>query len=250
MAMVALEQARHYLESLGLDRAAAVLDQRLEQAAHRQVSYAEFLADLWAVGATARRERYLKARTRLAHLPFHKTLEDFDFRFQPSIDERQVRELAELAELAFVREAANALFLGPPGVGNPHLAGSRPGRGPAPGHGRPPARSAAAGLPGAQAAHHRRVRHLALRPHGLNGLVHADFRPLRAGQHHLDLQQGFRRVGGVLGDPVIATAILDRLLHHSHVINIRGESYRLREKRQAGLFGARVLSEREVKAER
>jgi len=193
--MVALEQARHYLESLGLDRAAAVLDQRLEQAAHRQVSYAEFLADLLAVEATARRERYLKARTRLAHLPFHKTLEDFDFRFQPSIDERQVRELAELAELAFVREAANALFLGPPGVGNPHLAGSRPGRGPAPGHGRPPARSAAAGLPGAQAAHHRRVRHLALRPHGLNGLVHADFRPLRAGQHHLDLQQGFRRVG-------------------------------------------------------
>ena len=53
-----------------------------------------------------------------------------------------------------------------------------------------------------------------------------------------------------MGDPVIATAILDRLLHHSHVINIRGESYRLREKRQAGLFGARVLSEREVKAER
>ena len=61
---------------------------------------------------------------------------------------------------------------------------------------------------------------------------------------------GFAEWGEVLGDTVIATAILDRLLHHSHVINIRGESYRLREKRQAGLFGSRVLAEREAKADR
>ena len=51
-----------------------------------------------------------------------------------------------------------------------------------------------------------------------------------------DLEQGLRRGGELLGDTVIASAILDRLLHHSHVLNIRGESYRLREKRQAGIF--------------
>lgn len=117
---VAVEQARSHLESLGLTSSAAVLDQRLDQAAHRQLSYAEFLADLLAVEVAARRERYFKARTRLAHFPFHKTLEEFDFAFQPSIDERRVRELAQLA---FVREAANVLLLGPPGVGKTHLAG-------------------------------------------------------------------------------------------------------------------------------
>lgn len=116
---VAVEQARSHLESLGLTSSAAVLDQRLDQAAHRQLSYAEFLADLLAVEVAARRERYFKARTRLAHFPFHKTLEEFDFAFQPSIDERRVRELAQLA---FVREAANVLLLGPPGVGKTHLA--------------------------------------------------------------------------------------------------------------------------------
>ena len=110
--MVALEQARAPLESLGLGSAAAVLDQRLDQAARQEGSYTEFLAQLLAAEVGARRERYLKARIRLAHLPYHKTLEEFDFAFQPSIDERQVRELAQLA---FVREAANVLFLGPPG---------------------------------------------------------------------------------------------------------------------------------------
>ena len=59
--------------------------------------------------------------------------------------------------------------------------------------------------------------------------------------------KGFAEWGEVLGDAVIATAILDRLLHHSHVINIRGESYRLREKRRAGLFGGQPLHQ-EVRA--
>jgi hypothetical protein len=53
----------------------------------------------------------------------------------------------------------------------------------------------------------------------------------------LTSNKGFGEWGEVLGDPVIATAILDRLLHHSHILNIRGESYRLREKKQAGLLG-------------
>jgi len=66
----------------------------------------------------------------------------------------------------------------------------------------------------------------------------------------LTSNKGFAEWGEVLGDTVIATAILDRLLHHSHVISIRGESYRLREKRQAGLFGPRPIPEREARAER
>ena len=117
--MIALEQARHYLEHFGLEQAAAVLEGRLEAAARQQAPYAEFLADLLGTEAAARRERYLRTRTRLAHLPFQRTLGQFDFGFQPSLDERQVRELATLA---FVAEAANVLLLGPPGVGKIHLA--------------------------------------------------------------------------------------------------------------------------------
>ncbi len=117
--MIALEQARQYLETLGLTQAAAVLDSRLDAATQKQLSYPEVLADLLGIEAAARRDRYLTTRTRLAHLPFHRTLEQFDFGFQPSVDKRQVRELASMA---FVSDAANLLLLGPPGVGKTHLA--------------------------------------------------------------------------------------------------------------------------------
>ena len=117
--MLALEQARHSLLHLGLDQAAAVVERRLEVAAQRQLPYAEFLADLLGTEAAARRERYLRTRTRPAHLPFQRTRDQFDFRFQPSLDDRQVRELATFT---FVGEAANVLLLGPPGVDKTHLA--------------------------------------------------------------------------------------------------------------------------------
>ena len=111
--MIALEQARAQLEQLGLEEAAALLDARLEAATQKQLPYPEFLVDLLGVEAAARRERYLRTRMRLAHLPFQRTLDDFDFAFQPSIDKRQVKELATLA---FVHDAANVLLLGPPEI--------------------------------------------------------------------------------------------------------------------------------------
>ena len=91
----------------------------MDAAASKQLPYPEMLAELLGVEVAARRERYLTTRTRLAHLPFQRNLEQFDFAFQPSIDERLVKELANLA---FVAEATNILLLGPPGVGKTHLA--------------------------------------------------------------------------------------------------------------------------------
>lgn len=105
--MIAVEKARQQLLDLGLSQAASILDSRLEAASQKDLTYADFLTDLLDTELAARRERYITARTRLAHLPFHKTLDQFDFSFQPSIDERQVRELATLT---FVQEASNIMF--------------------------------------------------------------------------------------------------------------------------------------------
>ena len=95
--MIALEQARQHLESLGLKQAVETLDNILDAAASKQLTYPEMLAQLLDAEVNARRERYLSTRTKMAHLPLHRTLDQFDFSFQPSTGERQVRELASLA---------------------------------------------------------------------------------------------------------------------------------------------------------
>lgn len=257
--MIAREQARTHLDHLGLMQAAAVLDTRLEVAAQQQLPYADFLADLLAAEVAVRRERYLRTRTRVAHLPFRRTLDQFDFAFQPSVDERHVRELASLS---FVAEAANVLLLGPPGVGKTHLAVSLGLCAIDHGYGVYCARAhdLIEDLRRAQAEHRldRRMRvYLAPKvliidefgvwPYdrmGATALFSLISARYERGSIILTSNKSFAEWGDVLGDTVIATAILDRLLHHSHVLNIRGESYRLREKKRAGLFaGSSALQE-------
>lgn len=247
--MIALEQTRRHLETLGVAQAAEALENSLAAAAAKKLSYPEMLADLLGIEVRARRERYMTTRTRLAHLPFKRTLDDFGFGVQPSIDERLIRELASMA---FVAEASNLVLLGPPGVGKTHLAVALALRAIESGYGAyfVKAYDLMEDLKKASAEERLRRRRVYLAPKLLiidefgiwpydreaaTALFSLVAERYERGSIILTSNKGFAEWGDLLGDTVVATALLDRMLHHSHVLNIRGSSYRLREKQQAGL---------------
>jgi DNA replication protein DnaC len=256
--MSGIEQLHETLSGLGIAAIEARLEGLLEQAAKKEPSYGDFLLEVLATESDARRQRYLKTRLQLAHLPYIKTFEQFDFGFQPSIDERQIRELRTLR---FVHEASNVILLGPPGVGKTHLGVAL----------------AEAAIRAGQAAYFMTAHELvddlgrAYREGRLDRRMKVYLAPkilvvdemgylplddlgatiffqlvsarYERGSIILTSNKSYGDWGGIFGDPIIATAILDRLLHHSTTINIRGESYRLKDRRRAGLLPGREQEE-------
>ena len=119
MSDVAYPRVQAHLARLKLPTMVDCVDAVAQEAAKHDWTYIEFLDQLLDAEVSARYERDVAMKTKLAHFPFMKTLDQFDFAFQPAINERQIRELATMS---FIANGENVLFLGPPGVGKTHLA--------------------------------------------------------------------------------------------------------------------------------
>jgi DNA replication protein DnaC len=244
-------ELENLLEKLKMDHLETQLDAVCEQAAQRQLDYKTFLVQALQTEWQGRYQRNLETRLKFARFPWLKTLEQFDFEFQPSVDRRQVRELAGMS---FVERAHNVILLGPPGVGKTHLA-------------------IALGVKAVEAGYSvlflsleqlmtRLVK--AFNENRLERILQqlsypriliideVGYLPLSNTEASLFFRLVARRYeraslivtsnksfldwGEIFHDPVLATAILDRLLHYSTTLNIKGESYRLKDKRKAGFL--------------
>lgn len=241
------ERLKENLESLKLRNTLDILDNYLERAVKDKLNIVDVLDHIFAEEAKSKRKRAYEKQLQMSGFPLKKSLDTFDFTFQPSIDKRQIEELATMR---FVENAENVVFLGPPGVGKTHLATAL----------------------GIEAARHRYSTYYinchALieqlkKAHFENHLpdrlkILAKYKILiidEIGYLPMDIQganlffqliakryeknstiftsnRAFSQWNDVFSDVTIASAILDRVLHHCTVVNIKGESYRLKERKE------------------
>ena len=250
---LAYEKVVAHLDRLKLKRVAELLDPVCEQASKEDLTYVDFLARLLEAEASSRAERRLVAKTRLAHFPFQKTLADFDFGFQPSIDKSRSRSCPPCVSSPTARTSSSWAHLASVRRTWPWRSAWRPS----------PTATTSTSSPSpklldqlARDVLENRLseRLTKLRVPTLLILDEMGYLPLDRGATSFLFQLVSKRYtkgsiivtsnksyvewGTVFGDEFAAVAVIDRLLHYSTTVNIRGESYRLKDKKRAGIFTA------------
>jgi DNA replication protein DnaC len=249
------ERLRENLERLKMKNTLEILDNYLERAIKENTNVVEILDYIFSEEAKNKTRRAVEKQIQMSGFPMKKGFEEFDFKFQPSIDKSQVEELRSMR---FIENAENVVFLGPPGVGKTHLATAL----------------------GMETAGHRfstyyinchnlieqmKKAHFENRlPDKLKALARYKLLIIdEIGYLPMDIQganlffqliarryervstiftsnKTFSQWNDIFADVTIASAILDRVLHHCNVIHIKGDSYRLKERKE--LMKQKVLT--------
>lgn len=235
-----------------------------QHAVDNDLSFTDFLEALLKEELGARQRRTQATMMRMAGFPVLKTLDDFDFKFATGVPEKLVRELASLT---FIERQENVVLVGPSGVGKTHIAIAL---GHLAAHAGIKTRFCTAAdlmLTLTTAARQNNLADVMKRTVGIYRLLIIDeigYLPLTRDQANLFFQVISKRYekGSVIvtsnlsfgqwdsafaDDPVLTAALLDRLLHHAHIVPIQGESYRLRDKKKSGLLPGKGTNRKPAK---